>query len=755
MSEATPTRFGDYVLLERIGDGGMAEIFLAKRHGYSGFEKLIALKRILPRYSGNETFVRMLIQEAKLAADLQHFNIVQVLDLGDVDGQVYLAMEYVKGRDLAAILSAAYRRKESIPVPIATCIATEFLTGLDYAHRKTDEQGRPLGIIHRDISPQNILISYEGEVKVTDFGIARFISEKADFQLPGNLHGKFGYMSPEQVGGYEIDQRSDVFSAGVVLWEMLTGRRLFRGKNPKETIELVVQKAIPAPSELNPEVPRAIDRTCLEALEKDRSARFQTIGAFLGELSRASDSLPRRAAPRDVSVYMRRQFGRGSDRPKTIRSRVRSTISADRDRSLLGEIMREMEVLTTDDLNIGLAEQRARGDRIGRVLSGLGLVGEDVVAQALARQFGYPFVSTDSALRIEVLPGLSSRFPKDAAERTQLLPFEHVREGTYRVLGHDPTSESALLEARVILGAKRLELSVTTSSAIQELIGRWYVDDTALAEPTAVLVADADPSSLDALIERLKSEDLDVRVVSDGRKAKALIGERRFAAALLDASLPRVDGFNILLELRAKQPEAGVFITSSRADALRQSKALEMGAEDFLTKPLVIEAVIAKVRRILRRAQRDAEPVWDPEVGVAGDLSNMSLVDIVQSLEVGGKSAEIEMQYDDGRSGRVYVDRGQLYRCEPLHGEPADSFYRLARPGKGRFRIRYGSVEARPRNLEQATTFLLMEAMRQLDEYERREKVPELDEADLVAEDELHDDDSTVVTSPPSRPKRP
>ncbi|MEO1339403.1 MAG: serine/threonine-protein kinase, partial [Myxococcota bacterium] len=220
MPKSTPQRFGPYVILDRIGDGGMAEIFLAKMQGYSGFEKLVALKKIHPRYSRNQTFARMLIHEAKLAASLNHFNVVQVHDLGEIDGQVYIAMEYVHGKDMAAVLSNTYRRRERLPLNLALCVATEFMTGLDYAHRVRDAEGQPLGIIHRDISPQNVLISNEGEVKLTDFGIARVLASKDDaFQLPGNLHGKFGYMSPEQVKGLEIDQRSDIFSSGVVLWE--------------------------------------------------------------------------------------------------------------------------------------------------------------------------------------------------------------------------------------------------------------------------------------------------------------------------------------------------------------------------------------------------------------------------------------------------------------------------------------------------------------------------------------------------------
>ncbi len=716
MSEVEPKRFGPYVLLDHIGDGGMAEIFLAKRHGYSGFEKRIALKRILPRYSGNKTFVRMLIQEAKLAANLQHFNIVQVLDLGDVDGQVYLAMEYVHGRDLATVLGSAYRRRETIPVPVALCIATEFLTGLDFAHRMTDDDGRALGIIHRDISPQNILISSEGEVKVTDFGIARFISEKADFHLPGNLHGKFGYMSPEQVGGYEIDQRSDIFSAGVVLWEMLTGRRLFRGKTPEKTVDLVVEKVVPPPSDLNPDVPLEVDAICLKALERDRSSRFQTIGALLGELSAVADSLPRRAAPRDVSVYMRREFGHSLAIPHRRRKRVRSTISSE-GRQLLGEYLRDMEVLSTHDLNVALAEQRARGGRIGEVLVDLALVTQDDVARALAKQYGYPFIATNEALEAQMPLGLSGRYPRDAAERTGLLPLHHDERGTVHVLGYDPTSESPLLEARVILGARQLKVFLTSRIAVSSLIRRWYSDEepTDFGTPT-ILVADGDLASLAPFLERLADEELQVVQAEDGRRARELSRARNLAAAVIDASLPKIDGFNLLLELHQTRPEVPVFITSARADGFRQAKALELGAEDFLTKPLVLDPVVSKLRRAVARTPRQEGETWGPDQGVGGDLLHMSLVDIVQSLEVAKKSAAIDLQYEDGRSGKVWVSEGRLHRCEPSRVGPQETFFALARPGPGRFRIQYRDASDQQANLTQPTTFLLMEAMRVLDE---------------------------------------
>ncbi|MEL6186597.1 MAG: protein kinase, partial [Myxococcota bacterium] len=409
MTHSQPQRFGPYVILDRIGDGGMAEIFLAKMQGYSGFEKLIALKKIHPKYSRNETFAQMLIHEAKLAAALNHFNVVQVHDLGEIDGQVYIAMEYVRGRDLAAVLSNTYRRDERLPIELSLFVATEFLTGLEYAHRMRANDGTPLGIIHRDISPQNVLISYEGEVKVTDFGIARVIAGKEAFQLPGNLHGKFGYMSPEQALNREIDQRSDVFSAGVVLWEMLVGARLFRGRDQHETINMVTSKEVPPPSSLNPEVPEEVDRICTKALSRDRRLRYQTMGALLGELSRVAEERSRRAGSRDLSVYMRRQFGtpgggflpgRASNRvePSSISQhsgfqRTQAPLGASssgESRVPIGQILLEQGSINVGELELGLAEQRAQGGRIGEVLVSTAVIDDTELAKALAAQTNLP-----------------------------------------------------------------------------------------------------------------------------------------------------------------------------------------------------------------------------------------------------------------------------------------------------------------------------------------------------------------------------
>ncbi len=722
----------------------MAEIFLAKLEGYSGFEKLVALKKILPRYSRNANFARMLIHEAKLAARLQHFNVVQVLDLGEVDHQVYIAMEYVRGRDLAALLSNTYRRKERLPVALSLCIATEFLTGLDYAHRLRDPAGREMGLIHRDISPQNVLISYEGEVKVTDFGIARVLSEDG-FELPGTLHGKFGYMSPEQVLGHKLDQRSDIFSAGVVLHELLTGRRLFRAKDPRTTIDLIVHSEIEPPSTKNPDVPPEVDAVVMKALEKDRDVRFQTVGSLLGALSRIADALPERAARRDLAVYMRRQFGTtagqqaGAPGGKAVPgvSQVAGFSPTAAGREPLGEILIRMGALTHEELEIGLAEQRARGGRIGEILVASQGVGEPLLVAALSRQSGIPEVEP-GVLDAETPPAALARFPRDAAERTGALPLSlDPITGHARLCVSDPYDARALLEAKVVLGVGEVERVLGGRRDVREAILRWYgpprVDPEAPeptplavpalpveedAGPPVVLIADSHPELVAELAERVREEEYEVVTVTDGKAARDVCRQRNPIVVFVEAMLPGIDGYNILLDIRSRDADAAVFLTASRADDFHQSKAMDLGADDFVVKPFNVEVTASKIRREVQKRAGGRRSVAPPPVnfsGVSGALDEMPLLDIVQGLEIGRKSAVVVLQYDDGRDGQLAVREGvvQAASCGPELGEAA--FFSLARPGSGLFRIEYRAPETEP-NLARPNTFLILEALRRIDE---------------------------------------
>ena len=270
-----PTPFGKYLLLERINVGGMAEVFRAKTFGIEGFERTLAIKRILPNMADDEEFINMFIDEARICVQLTHANVVPVFELGRLDNQYYIAMEYVPGRDLRNLLDRLRKNDAHLPVAASAYITSKICEGLDYAHRKTDAGGRPLNVIHRDVSPQNVLLSYEGSVKLTDFGIAK-AEDRASKTQAGVLKGKFAYMSPEQVRGLEIDQRSDLFAVGILLYEMMTGQRLFVGESDFATLEKVRAAVVQPPRELNPAISEELEQVMLKALARDRDERYRT-----------------------------------------------------------------------------------------------------------------------------------------------------------------------------------------------------------------------------------------------------------------------------------------------------------------------------------------------------------------------------------------------------------------------------------------------------------------------------------------------
>jgi hypothetical protein len=302
---AEPASFGKYELISRIAVGGMAEVFRAKAHGEASFEKTVAIKRIHPSFTASVEFVNMFIDEAKIAASLSHGNVVHIFDLGRVGDQYFIAMELVEGFDTRRILEEFKAKgRRGLPYDVAAYIVSEVCRGLDYAHRKTGVEGRNLGIIHRDISPSNVLVSFEGEVKIVDFGIAK-AEHKLSRTRTGALKGKYCYLSPEAVRGQGIDQRSDIFSAGAVLYELVTGRRLFDGKSEIQILERIRDGSFRRPSHHAPDIPAALERIVLGAIEPDRARRFQTAGEFAGALQGYLHSLLRPVTGEDVAEMIR------------------------------------------------------------------------------------------------------------------------------------------------------------------------------------------------------------------------------------------------------------------------------------------------------------------------------------------------------------------------------------------------------------------------------------------------------------------
>lgn len=302
-----PIPFGKYVLLERINVGGMAEVFKAKAFGVEGFERLVAVKRILPSIAEDQEFITMFIDEAKISVQLTHANIAQIFDLGKVNDSYFIAMEFVHGKDLRAIFDRARKRGEAVPVPMACYTAMKICEGLDYAHNKKDAAGRELNLVHRDVSPQNVLISYDGETKIIDFGIAK-AAGKAGRTQAGILKGKFGYMSPEQVRGLPLDRRSDIFAVGIVLYELLTGERLFVGESDFSTLEKVRNVEIMPPSTYNRRIPEELEQIVLKALAKDVDDRYQTAMDLHDDLQSFMYTSGNFFSRKDLSAYMRKAF---------------------------------------------------------------------------------------------------------------------------------------------------------------------------------------------------------------------------------------------------------------------------------------------------------------------------------------------------------------------------------------------------------------------------------------------------------------
>ena len=307
VSRQDPDHFGQYEILEKIASGGMADAFKARRSGVEGFQKIVAIKKILPHLADNEEFITMFADEAKLAAQLNHPNIVHIYDLGKIEaGGYFIAMEYVDGRDLRAILQTAREVSTPMPVPLAIYVASKIASALDYAHRRRDADGRELAIVHRDVSPQNILISYEGDIKLCDFGIAKAASKASNTQS-GALKGKVQYMSPEQAWGRPIDRRSDLFSLGSVLFEMLTGEALFRGDTDLNLLEKVRAAQAPAPSTLNPEVPKSLDAILARLLAATADDRYANASDLLRDLDSVLYSYTPAPGSADLAIYLHRQ----------------------------------------------------------------------------------------------------------------------------------------------------------------------------------------------------------------------------------------------------------------------------------------------------------------------------------------------------------------------------------------------------------------------------------------------------------------
>ncbi len=310
-----PIPFGNYLLLDRINIGGMAEVWRAKTFGAGGFERIVAIKRILPSIAEDEDFITMFIDEAKITVQLNHANIGQIYEFSHVGNSYFISMEYLSGRDLRSVFDRARKRGELPPIPLVCYAVAKCCEGLDYAHRKKDNLGRDLNIVHRDVSPQNLFVSFDGEIKVIDFGIAK-AAGKVTKTKAGILKGKFGYMSPEQVSGLTLDRRSDIFGMGICLYELLTGERAFQGENDFSVLERVRNVDLLPPSTFNRKIHEVLEQIVMKALAKDPANRFNSAGELADELQRFVVTPENVFGRKDMAQFMRSAFAEDYEKEK-------------------------------------------------------------------------------------------------------------------------------------------------------------------------------------------------------------------------------------------------------------------------------------------------------------------------------------------------------------------------------------------------------------------------------------------------------
>ena len=335
-----------YRVIEKIDMGGMAEIYRGRATSLEGIEKEVAIKRVLPQLTRNQKFIAMFLDEARLSMHLNHANIVQVFDVGRADETYFIVMEFVDGFNLRRVFQRANETNTAVPVEIAAYILMQVCAALDHAHSKKDDDGNPILIVHRDVSPPNVLLSRAGEVKLTDFGLAKAVSQ-AEITDPGIVKGKFSYLSPEAADGKDVDHRADIFSVGIILFELLANRTLFLGQTDAETVELVEQAEVPSISRLNPKVSREFELILNQALARNPRDRFtsaQELGNRLAEWLFAENL---KVTSYDLAQFLSRLFADASQEDPM--ERIDAMIAE--------------EVLNLSMLGVGVDSQSVDGSR--------------------------------------------------------------------------------------------------------------------------------------------------------------------------------------------------------------------------------------------------------------------------------------------------------------------------------------------------------------------------------------------------------
>ncbi|MBX7113589.1 MAG: serine/threonine protein kinase [Myxococcaceae bacterium] len=482
---------GRYELLFLLGQGGMGEVHLARLTGAGGFEKLCIVKTILPQMNSDPQFVDRFHHEARILVQLNHANIAQVYDMGNVDNTLYMAIEYVPGVDLGRVFDRTLRASSQVPIPVALLIGQRLTEALGYAHRKAGADGASLGIVHRDISPQNVMVSYEGEVKVIDFGLAKSVA-RSKHTMPSTVLGKLGYMSPEQAKALPLDYRSDIYSAGIVLWEMLTGRPLFSGGTVAEMVAMMANPRIPSLRSVRPEVSEALDAVVMRALQVDPTQRY----VRSEDLARALNELMVRegvsAGSEEVGNYVRAMCPEEYAAERKLQSqlsvlRKKGTADPPAERVLDATAIRSSKEISGETAHMTAAQK----------------------ALSLATPYPGRISATDAAPAEEPFePSMPILVPKSRAPVivVGLLAFAALAAGGYWLMSKKPSAETG-----------------STAAAVKPAVVKEpVVDDKAPEPPAPAAAAESDEPK-----ELIEVSGEPYRVLKDGDKYYVRIEDKQ------------------------------------------------------------------------------------------------------------------------------------------------------------------------------------------------------------------------------------
>ncbi|HEY2747648.1 MAG TPA: serine/threonine-protein kinase, partial [Polyangia bacterium] len=432
----------------------MAEIFLARVSGLPGFQKMVVIKRILPQLATKTDFVEMFLDEARIAATLQHPNVVQMYDVGVVDGNYFIAMEYLHGEDVRSLARALHRQDKKLPLEHALNIVIGVSSGLHYAHEKVGFDGKPLEIVHRDVTPQNIIVTYDGAVKLLDFGIAKASNRFGETRF-GTLKGKVPYMSPEQCRGEPLDRRSDIFSLGIMLYELTLGKRLYQGKSDFEVLKQIVEGTVTRPRELDAEYPEALEEIVMRALEKEKEKRYQTARDIQEDLETMVRADRLHVSPIALTRFMEETFGQ----------KIEAWREAQAKGVTLGEHLEKLPVeegalLGDDDLE-EIGETQARDAE--RVAAERAAFRKRLEAEASSSGVRERAASLDAVTRALRTPDEAAPWPESSAEVPPLrkkTPWLTIAIGAVIVcgggvwfVGSRPAAEPKTLEGPVAVTA--------------------------------------------------------------------------------------------------------------------------------------------------------------------------------------------------------------------------------------------------------------------------------------------------------------